>query len=41
MVVDVLNQGAVWFAHDLPSGERPPLLAAAAALLMFQDPNES
>lgn len=41
MVVDVLNQGAVWFAKDVPVEARPPLLAAAAALLLFEDPRES
>lgn len=41
MVVDVLNEGAVWFARDVPADRRAPLLAAAAALLLYEDPRES
>lgn len=35
--VDVVNAGSVLFARDLPPAQRPPLAAAAAALLLYRD----
>lgn len=35
--IDLLNAGAVHLDHSLPAHQRPPLAAAAAALLLYRD----
>jgi len=35
--VQVINNGAIWLASDLPDAQRGPVLAAISALLLFEE----